>query len=67
MRRVFNAAGMGIISQFGFVDDTQDRAEFECRGNLAGKFPSAFMVGHKLLLGREMVLLNVRAIELCSH
>lgn len=42
------------------------RQSRECRRIGKKVIPSAFMIGRKLLLGREIVLLKVRAIELCS-
>ena len=50
------------------MDVVQDRAESAARsaGKLEARVPSTFMMDHNLLLGRESVLLRVRAIELCS-
>lgn len=50
------------------MDDVQDRAESAAGsvGKLAARVPSAFMVGRRPLSGREIVLLKVREIELCS-
>lgn len=64
VRRAFNTAAMGIISQPSFSISKFTRQSAGSAGSLAGKVPSAF--SRKLILGWEIVLLKVRPIELCS-